>query len=144
MSTGKRLWLLKCVLPALCVFGQAQQKTLLLASGESQGNYTKLANAISLVAEKNGVKLQPVLSGGSVDNIKLLTSGRADLALVQGDVAVRAVLGHLPFPDPLTNIELLTPIFTEPIHILVRDDLFIFSVDDLKGKAIAIGVDGSG
>ena len=144
MSTGKRLWLLKCVLPALCVFGQAQQKALLLASGESQGNYTKLANAISRVAEQNGIKLQPVLSAGSVDNIKLLTSGHADLALVQGDVAVRAVLGHLPFSDPITNIELLTPIFTEPIHILVRDDLFIFSVDDLKGKAIAIGVDGSG
>ena len=101
MSTGKRLWLLKCVLPALCVFGQAQQKTLLLASGESQGNYTKLANAISLVAEQNGVKLQPVLSAGSVDNIKLLTSGRADLALVQGDVAVGRFWDTCPSPIQL-------------------------------------------
>ncbi|XBH18708.1 TAXI family TRAP transporter solute-binding subunit [Telmatobacter sp. DSM 110680] len=140
------LWLslLSCSFAIPSLMAQTLERPVLLASGESQGNYFRVANAIAEVSARSGIKVQPIVSAGSVENIGMLSSGRADFALVQSDVAVRALLGRLPFTRPITNIELLTPIFTEPVHVLVRDDLFIFSVDELKGKTIATGANGSG
>src|SRR5699024_12377758 len=68
------------------------------------------------------------------------------LGFTQSDTANDAVNGELEDLDgtELDNVGWLASLYPEAAHIIVRDDSDIESVDDLKGKKIAVGDAGSG
>ena len=117
--------------------------TLTLAAGQSGGTYYSIGNAITRKCSARNLSVELIASAGSVENVRLLESGKADFALVQSDIARRALRGHLPFNDPI-KVVLVTPLFTEAVQILVRSDLYIFNVGELRGKLVSIGPEGSG
>jgi len=115
-----------------------------IAGGEQGGNYYKMACAISNLAKKHGAQVQVVASQGSIENIGLIKSGAVDFALVQADVARRAVRGHQPFTDPALDLVLVSPVFTEAVQVLIRSDLYVFNTAELKGKIVCLGPEQSG
>ena len=146
-------WLRLCVqdrkgalvlLLALSQLASGATHHVAIATGQRDGNYYRFTNAVAAVSAGSGITIDLVNSGGSVENVQLLTSGRVDFALVQSDIAVRAARGHQPFVDPIPNVRLVLPLFTEAVHVLVRSDLFVFTVGDLKGKIVSVGPEGSG
>jgi hypothetical protein len=123
---------------------QESTRALRLASGQETGNYYRLGRAIRERALGHNLDVTVLPTGGSLDNVKLLESGQVDFALVQSDIALRALKGHKPFDSPVEHLRLVTPLSTEAVQILVRSDLYIFTTAELRGKIVSLGPQGSG
>lgn len=122
----------------------SQPTNIVLAGGQEGGNYARLARAIATECQVHNLSLDVLSTGGSVENLQLLQSRKADFALVQSDMVGRALRGHRPFRAKFPDLELVTPLFVEAVQILVRSDLFIFTTSDLKAKTVSLGPTGSG
>ncbi len=83
-------------------------------------------------------------SGASVENIRLLASKKADLALVQNDVADFALNGIELFKDGAIKTSGIAILYPELIQIVASGDSGIKTLTDLKGKRVGIGAAGSG
>lgn len=114
--------------------------TLRMATGSKEGTYYAIAHSMVQVLSKNGITLNVQESKGSLDNLKNLAEGNADLALVQLDV-VGSLLAKGETAD---KIQLLLPMYSEQVHFVARKDASISSLNDLKGKKIQMGEEGSG
>lgn len=122
----------------------APTRVYTLASGNSKGVYYPLAQDIAAVAHRAGVEIRVLPSEGSAQNLTWLADRRADLALVQSDTASDAYGGHGSFLHPFTGLRVITPLYTEAVHILIHRPLYIRRLGDLRGKRIAVGPAGSG
>lgn len=116
-----------------------------LAGGPDRGEYLAFARALSDVARARQIRVAPLITGGGADNIALLRSGDAVVALAQADTAQQAYEGKGPFAaqGPFTGLRALGSLYPEMVHIVVRDDPALRGVQDLKGKTIALGPEGS-
>ncbi len=83
---------------------------------------------------------------GSVDNLRLVANGQIESGFVQADLAAMAYAGTGAFAGdpPSHRLRAIASLFPEAMHIVVRVDSPIRSVDDLAGKTIAVGDQGSG
>jgi len=122
----------------------AEDSFLTLATGSEKGVYYPIGQGICEVAAKQGLYIKMIPSQGSIENIKLLESKQADIALVQSDVAFYAYNGTNIFNRPFHNISAILSLYTESIQILVRNSLWLKKIKDFKGKRVAIGPEGSG
>src|SRR5437870_758500 len=83
---------------------QAQQaKQLTIATGGTGGIYYPLAGGFGTIIAKEmpGVTATAEVTGGSIDNMKLIGAGNADVAFTQVDTAVDAFNGRDKFPKKL-------------------------------------------
>jgi TRAP transporter TAXI family solute receptor len=127
---------------------ERNQRVFTFASGPSGGQYTRFGVALIEGIAKAGGKavVRNRETDGSVQNARLLARGEADYALIQSDVAARAVAGEAPFAreGPFNTLRALGSLFPEPIHIVVPADSPIRKVSDLRGKRVDIGLPHSG
>lgn len=154
----KKLLLLVLALLFLCMAGCGNQnkdlargnkppKELVLATGQSNGDYGGLGD--DLVSLLNGDGKQPQLKqaggSGSVANVELLTEGRADLALVQSDVAYAAMTGTDRYEGAAKKeLQVLGALYPETVQIITYDVTGIRKLEDLRGRTLAVGAAGSG
>jgi TRAP transporter TAXI family solute receptor len=116
-----------------------------IAAGPEQGTYFQIAQDIKALAEKEGIELQVMASKGSLQNIQMLSDGKADLAIVQLDAlryvtdVVKAQLGI----DVLEKIKVVLNLYPEEIHILTNKKE-ITSFYHLDGKRVSAGPEESG
>jgi TRAP transporter TAXI family solute receptor len=78
---------------------------------------------------------------GSTENVPLLEAGQLDLGLVQGEVAHEALAGIGRAP---ARLAILAAMYTTPGMFVVRADSPYRTIDDLRGKPVALGARGSG
>ncbi len=85
-----------------------------------------------------------VATDGSVEDLKRLRAGEIDLALVQSDHAGDALTANGAFAGmpPFAEIRGILGFYTDALTVLVRADGPLKTVDDLKGKRIAVGESG--
>jgi TRAP transporter TAXI family solute receptor len=119
-----------------------------IASGPPGGQYDRFGAALvaALTQADPTLKLRHRTTEGSVENAWLVARGEADYALIQSDVAARAVAGDGIFAgdQPLTGLRALGSLFPEPVHIVVAADSSISDVAGLRGKRVDIGTAASG
>jgi TRAP-type uncharacterized transport system substrate-binding protein len=115
-----------------------------IATSAKSGYYYSLCKAMQTAGESRGLTIDCQPSQGSQENVYQLDQGLADFALVQSDVAHRAWRGEYPFEETHPNIKLVTPLFTEKLHILVRPHQYMTSMTQLKGRRIWLGGKNSG
>lgn len=113
-----------------------------IAAGPEHGQYLRLAIALS---DGKGVRTVPLVTRGGEENLRLLRAGNVALALSQGDAALEALEGRGGFfaDGPYATLRAVGGLYPEPVHVLVRADSGLSSVADLKGRRVAIGVEGS-
>lgn len=113
-----------------------------IAAGPEHGQYLRLARALS---GGSGVRTVPLVTRGGDDNVRLLREGKAALALAQGDAALEAYegTGNFAGDGPYRTLRAIGSLYPEPVHVLVRADSRFRSIGDLRGRRVAIGVDGS-
>ena len=121
-----------------------QPEKVSIATGAEGGYYQNLCVAIQAVAKERDLVVHCKTSEGSQDNIYRLDQNEADFALVQSDVAHRAWRGEYPFEEDHPGIQLVAPLFTEKVHVLVRPHQYMTSLTQLKGKRIFLGGKNSG
>ncbi|KKM10221.1 hypothetical protein SY88_14830 [Clostridiales bacterium PH28_bin88] len=120
---------------------------LLFATGGTAGTYYPLGGAIAQVWNSNYDKVNVTVqaSGASVENIRLLDSKDADLALAMNNIADDAYKGVGSFKEGAKkNFLAVGVVYPEIMQGFVAADSDIQTIADLKGKKVAVGPTGSG
>lgn len=119
-----------------------------VATGGTGGTYYPLGGAMAKIFNENveGVTANAQATGASVENIGLVSTGETEVAFVQNDVTYYAWTGTESFADKdkITNIRGMAMLYPEVVQIIATESSGIQSVDDLKGKKVAVGAPGSG
>lgn len=118
-----------------------------IATGGTAGVYYPVGGALgTLLEEKLGIDASVQATGASVENVNLILSGRAELALITGDTGVQAYKGTGPFEGeaPKEDLRGLAAFYPNYVQIITTKDSGINSFADLKGKKVGVGAPNSG
>jgi uncharacterized protein len=134
---------------AMATGSWAQQNKLLFATGGIAGTFYPLGGAIAQVWNQKipGLNVTVQASGGSVENVRLLGSGNAELALCMNDIAYYGQNGQEVFKaknEKYANFSAIGNIYPDVVQIFARKDGPIQSLTDFKDKKISVGPPGSG
>ena len=101
-----------------------------------------LANILS--ANMDGVTASFLETGGSVDNMKFVQSGEAQIGFSTVDSAFDAVQGQGSYAESRkVKACALAVLYTSFVHVVASETSGINSVADMKGKIISVGDSGS-
>ena len=116
-----------------------------IATGPAEATYFQIANDIKNLAAKDGVDLQVMPTQGSFENIKLLGSGKVELAIVQLDALrfVSDVLREQHGLNVFDKIKVVLNLYPEEIHVLSKNKE-VQSFYQLEGKRVSVGQQGGG
>jgi TRAP transporter TAXI family solute receptor len=144
------------ILCLICVFAlllssaaEPQTKTvrLSIATGGTGGVYYPLGGGMATVISKYvpNAEATAEVTAGSVDNCKLLQTGKADLALIMADIGYDAWKGLGRFkPSGAIPIRTIAVVYSNYMHFVTTEGSGIKSVSDLRGKRVSTGSPGSG
>jgi TRAP transporter TAXI family solute receptor len=122
-----------------------QQKRLSIATGGTGGVYYPLGGGLANVLTKAipGVEATAEVTSASVDNIKLVGAGKADIAFTLGDTAADGVNGVGKFKEKVP-VRAIAVIYANKSQWVTVEGTGIAKMQDLKGRRIATGAPGSG
>ena len=127
--------------------GAPKQTFVSIASGGTGGTYYPLAGAMAAIRNEGikGMNAAVQATGASVANVNLLRDGKADVIMVQNDIAYYAVNGLELFKDKaFPDMKGMAILYPETCQLIVLANSGIKSVAALKGKKVAVGAAGSG
>jgi TRAP transporter TAXI family solute receptor len=122
-------------------------KTLNIVTGGTGAVYIVYgAGLAELLNKKLGTAASAQSTTASVDNMKLIRDGKADLAFTLADTAFDAVNGKGSFasPEKPSDAKALAVLYSNLTHLVVKEGGGINTVPDLKGKRVSMGSAGSG
>lgn len=120
-------------------------KNISISTGATSGTYYPLGTAIASVWTNAGIGLNVTAesTGGSVENARLLGKKQTEVGFVESLVADYALNGKEWFKDQkIDNIRGLVSLYPNTIQKVVKTKSGIKSYADLKGKKVAVGVQG--
>lgn len=120
-------------------------RTLAIATGGPAGLYYPFGGGMaSLWSEVlPGVNAKAEVTGGSVTNVIQVARGESDLGIAMADVVTSAYAGTGRFPEPLP-LRVLFTAYPNIVHVLTLRSSGVESINDLVGRRVAIGAQGSG
>ncbi|WP_445490754.1 TAXI family TRAP transporter solute-binding subunit [Rhodopseudomonas sp. RCAM05734] len=123
----------------------AQQKTIAIGTGGTGGVYYPLGGAIANVLSKALPNTQATaeVTGGSVDNLKLIASGQSELGFSMADAALDAYNGQDKFKSGKVPLQSLLVVYPNRMHVVTVEGTGIEKMADLKGKRVSTGSPGS-
>jgi hypothetical protein len=130
--------------------GTAQAKKtqfVAIATGGTGGVYYPLGGALAQIISNKLPDVAATAQSGnaSVANCNLTARGNVETAFVQNNVADSAYNGRGPWEGrALKNLRAIASLYPETIQIVAREEADIETVDDAKGKRVAVGDKGSG
>jgi len=122
----------------------AQQKTMSIGTGGTGGVYYPLGGAVANVLSKNlpNVQATAEVTGGSVDNLKLIGAGKSELAFTMADAALDALQGQDKFKSGKLPLQALLVVYPNRMHVVTVEGTGIETMADLKGKRVSTGSPG--
>lgn len=122
--------------------------TIIIGSGPIGGIYFPAASTICRILNKSQkeVKCGVEATSGSMYNIKSLRSAEIDFALIQSDWEEMAfdATGLFVNDTPFEKLRFVFSLHNEALTMIVKKDSGINTLDDIKGKIVNIGQQGSG
>jgi uncharacterized protein len=119
-------------------------RTLNIVTGGTGGVYIVLgAGLADVLSKKMKISASAQQTTASVDNMKFIGQGKADVAFTLADTAFDAVKGNAPFTEKV-DAQAIAVIYGNYTHIVVKADSGINTIADLKGKRVSVGAAGSG
>lgn len=95
--------------------------------------------------EDADIRAVAIATGGSPNNIELLRTNDIDAAVCRQIEANRARAGEDPYGEEMPWLVAITGgLFKDATQIVARTDAGIETIDDFRGKRIAVGAVGSG
>ena len=138
--------LLLAVVVAMSLSGCGERKKMLsIGSGGTGGVYYPLGGGFAnlLSAKLPGYQVTSEVTGGSVDNLKLVGSARADIGFAMADAAWDAFNGREKFAGGKLPVRTLAVLYPNRMHAVTVEAAGIVTMQDLKGKRVSIGSPGS-
>ena len=117
-----------------------------IATGGKGGVFYPYGKGIAdvLAAQEPKLKTSVQVTGGSVDNARLVHVGKADIGFATVDSAYDAVHGVGAYAnDGKLDLRVLAVLYDSYLHVVASKDSGIASIADLKGKRVSIGSAGS-
>jgi uncharacterized protein len=123
----------------------AQQKTIAIATGGTGGVYYPLGGGLANILSRNlpGYQATAEVTGGSVDNLKLIGTGQSELAFSMADAALDAFNGEDKFKSGKVAVRTLMVLYPNRMHVVTIEGIGIQKMADLKGKRVSTGSPGS-
>jgi uncharacterized protein len=122
----------------------AQQKTMSIGTGGTGGVYYPLGGAVANVLSKSlpNVQATAEVTGGSVDNLKLIGAGKSELGFTMADAALDALNGEDKFKSGKLPLQALLVVYPNRMHVVTVEGTGINTMADLKGKRVSTGSPG--
>ena len=126
--------------------GFAQDKrSFSIGTGGTGGVYYPLGGGLANMLTKYvpGWSATAEVTGGSVDNLKLLGAGKNELALSMVDAGLDALKGQDKFKGNPVAVRTLAVVYPNRMHVVSTEATGIKTFADLKGKRVSTGSPGS-
>lgn len=129
---------------ALAGPGHAQQQYS-IATGGTGGVYYPLGGGMANVLTQSlpGFAFTAEVTGGSVDNLKLIGSGKPYVSFTMADAALNALKGEDKFRGNKIPVTTLAVLYPNTMHVVTTEATGITKMADLKGKRVSTGSPGS-
>lgn len=123
------------------------QEQLSIATGGTGGVYYPMGGGLAEIINNHidGYSATAEVTGASVENMGLIATGDADLAIALADTVAQAYSGTGRFEgQQLPMIRGVASLYANMVHIVALESSGIESLEDLRGKRVSIGAPGSG
>jgi len=129
-------------LPALA----QQPNRISITTGGTGGVYYPMGGGMANILSKYvpGLSATAEVTGGSVDNLKLINAGKSEVAFSMADAGWEAYEGIDKFKDGKVNVRTLMVLYPNKMHVVTIDGTGVAKLSDLKGKRVSTGSAGSG
>jgi TRAP transporter TAXI family solute receptor len=117
--------------------GPLPPKIVTMSTGTAGSDYDLYGRQYQAILKRSGVQLRLVPSAGSVENLRRLNDQREG-------VAIAFVQGGLTSEAQSPELESLGTMFYQPFWVFVRREFSMARPEDLRGKRMAFGPEGSG
>lgn len=125
--------------------GKNTEKYSIGTGGEGGSYYGYGVNLAEELKEESDISLDVKTTAGSAANLRLISQGYLDFAMVQSDIYAAAVEGTGSFDgEPLSGFHSVTGLYTEAVQIVATKESGITSIEDLQGKTVSLGAEDSG
>lgn len=134
----------------VAVPASSEAKVYKFSGGPSGGTFQYFASGISQWTNDHKLlganKVNVSASAGSTQNVRLVSSGRANFGIAYAGDTYLASVGKLSPKDTrkYTGVRAVGYLYGAPAQLIVRADSGINSAADLAGKRVGVGKGGSG
>jgi TRAP transporter TAXI family solute receptor len=135
---------------AFCAFAfagatMAQNTNIAIATGGTGGVYYPLGGGMANVLSKYvpGVQATARVTGGSVDNLRLIHTGQSEVGMVMVDAALDALKGEDKFKGSPVAVRTLMVLYPNRMHVVSIEGTGVTSMASIKGKRVSTGSPGS-
>jgi TRAP transporter TAXI family solute receptor len=117
-----------------------------IATGGTGGIYYPYGGGLAKVLTESlpGVRASAEVTAASVDNLKLIRDGKADIAFALADTVADAANGRGAFEGAPAPAAALAVLYSNYTHLVTLAQSGIASVQDLRGHPVSTGSPGSG
>jgi TRAP transporter TAXI family solute receptor len=139
----KLLKVIALSLSFLCASVNAQN--ISIATGGTGGVYYPMGGGLASVLSSKvpGMSATAEVTGGSVDNLKLIGTGKPYVGFSMADAAKDATSGVDKFKDKPIEVRTLLILYPNLMHVATVESTGIKTMADLKGKRVSTGSPGS-
>jgi hypothetical protein len=127
--------------------GALAQETysLSIATGGTGGVYYPIGGGLANLLSKYvpGMQATAEVTGGSIDNLKLIATGKSYIAFSMADAGQDAYRGEDKFKGTKVPLRTLMVLYPNRMHIVTIEGTGISRMADLKGKRVSTGSPGS-
>ena len=125
-------------------FAAAGLDSVVISGGGMTGIYFGYGGELGeVLAERYGVGAKVLETGGSIDNLRNLADGTAQLAFSTADAAADATAGREPFSGEVP-VQAVARVYDDFVHLVVPASSDIEAIEDLRGRTVSLGAEGSG
>jgi len=124
----------------------AQTARISITTGGTGGVYYPMGGGMANILSKYvpGLQATAEVTGGSVDNLKLLGVGKSEVGFSMVDSAWDAAHGLDKFKDAKVNVRTLMVLYPNRMQIVTVEGTGINTLSDIRGKRVSTGSAGSG
>jgi uncharacterized protein len=122
-----------------------QSRNLSIVTGGTGGVYYPLGGGLAALLTKYvpGWQVTSEVTGGSVDNLKLIGAQKADIAFTMADASLDAMKGDDKFKGSPVKHVALAVLYPNNMHVVTTAASGITTMAGLKGKRVSTGSPGS-
>ena len=133
------------ILAGLAFLSSAGAQNISIATGGTGGVYYPMGGGIAAVLSKYvpGMQATAEVTGGSVDNLKLIGSGKPYVGFTMTDAGLDAYRGEDKFKGNKVPLKTLMILYPNRMHVATVEGRGIATMADLKGKRVSTGSPGS-
>ncbi len=122
-----------------------QTRFVTIATGGASGPYNIIATTLGEIYNKAyGVNSKTQTTGASVENINLMNQNKVEMAFVMSDVLSDALAGTNSFKNKIENVQQMAALYPNYVQVVASKRSGIKTLDDLRGKRVAVGAQNSG